>query len=1122
MMPFAPGGEPRRASPQTLSELDKLTVSPADQDGFVTVTGAAGAVPGAAAVFVLSLQTGARARTTADASGKFTVRIAAPDGSALVINHANDRARDWREGGPALVLTANPKPRGSEKEIRFATAGPGGGSYWMAEGVQNGAQYQPGDMIEFTIHFTAPPGVEVSERMQPPRLSLLRLSDAGGRSVQASFVPALMTPTGLPIFSRSGYEGANLPSFQGRVQSVQRDGARAVLTAVYSRRIADDWPVGHYAGKLQWNLPGGRREPPRGLEEFAHGSSAQHLTPVFRIGNAAPPRIPWVLLGNTLANGTRGAIAREDRGAFDFGTKVAFNATTFIVPKDDARGRPVTYRLEPYLPTMSYIMGGPDRPVPPLVNFKFPSGELRVSITQPDGKVVELGKAPFRAAGMKGANERGFGTTSLNTIYELTTLDTRFHYEFPAYGHYVVTMEGWAEDASGTKFPGGGEYDLYVARPLDLDPGTFLSTPFQVGDVMSPVVNVRPLVPADVRIELKLFPDSDAKKVITRTITGRANGHGYFHPGKDSAALALSAPGEYVVDLTASYTDADGVLWMGAMRGASVVETPGTKLVAHGRRGIVSPDHVPNSRPAWFVSRNIDPAGTEERRGTLPQMNYPYFTGDVVWATDGIPSGIFPELSLEDPEGVTKLGRRARGPMAGDMRNAPRDRQEFSSAGRESTVPPQQRAPIDSGASPRGGDNRAASAPPNNAPPMARGPRRFNEPEADGESDVSLPDAGDRLPAVQYPERIKTWAYYYIASQRPGVTVRSFVASGGVQRAYWQFEDPYNAQLGNGGAGDLPDDIKLQYGGIVYRDTEAGVNQYAIYGSMAVMIRKGTARGMRTFPPFQGAAGGPNGGPLLTVRGKDVDLFFTPVGVMPGGVLEVGDTFSFSGAVWPTLPSLVEVQVTTPGGKQISTTGRANKVGHYHKPADDFAVAEPGVYSVNVRVTHDGLTSAGPVEKPFPAGGVLGVEDGAFQFYVVPKNSPLAIDTPAMGASLARASRNAPPRLDPGEASTRPGGGTFAINARVPSGWTAAQAHFTANLTGTVLESGPIPVENGGFTCYYDLRKLRETFANLDPDPADTVVLSLCVTGTGANGKPAAAARTVLFQGSEVLALAPQ
>ena len=261
MTPFAP-----RMAPQTLPELDKLRVSSADQDDFVAVTGAAGAVPPGAEVFVLSLQTGARTRTTADEHGKFSARIVAPDGSTLVINHANERARDWREGGPALVLTANPKPLSSENEVHFATAGAGVSSYWIAEGVQNGVRYQAGDTIEFVVHFTAPAGVEVSERMPPPHLSLVRISDASGRALQASFVPALMTPTRLPIFSRDGYEHPGLPSFRSRVQSVQQDGGRTRVTVAYSRRIAEDWPAGHYACKLQWNLPGRTHEPPRGIQ----------------------------------------------------------------------------------------------------------------------------------------------------------------------------------------------------------------------------------------------------------------------------------------------------------------------------------------------------------------------------------------------------------------------------------------------------------------------------------------------------------------------------------------------------------------------------------------------------------------------------------------------------------------------------------------------------------------------------------------------------------------------------------------------------------------------------------------------------------------------------------------
>ena len=180
------------------------------------------------------------------------------------------------------------------------------------------------------------------------------------------------------------------------------------------------------------------------------------------------------------------------------------------------------------------------------------------------------------------------------------------------------------------------------------------------------------------------------------------------------------------------------------------------------------------------------------------------------------------------------------------------------------------------------------------------------------------------------------------------------------------------------------------------------MNEYAIYGSMAVMIPAGTPLSQRVFPPFQGAAGGPSGGPILTIKGQEVDIFLTPVGVMPGSVLEVGDTFSFSGAMWPTLPSLAEVTISTPSGGTVALEGRANKIGYLYDSDGVFVVTEPGIYTVNVRVTHDGMTSAGPVEEPFPTGGILGTSDESYVFYVVPEGSAnlLTVDTARTGGEL--------------------------------------------------------------------------------------------------------------------------
>jgi hypothetical protein len=1100
------GREPRHEYP--LPELDRISVSKADRRGMLRVIGEAGAVPADALVHVQSLESGAMIKTRADDGGRFETRLPAPDGSTVVVNYTltrrEDRSRpgadmaersvNWSEGSPALFLTVNPRRSElADGRVSFATAGSPGGdsSYWIADGTLNRLRFDMGDVLEYRIRFnyfaSAGQGRN-GPRMHAPELSLCRMSDSNGRAVQATYMPTLMTPTGLPIFSRDGYEGHQAIRLQGEVEKWAWSGDELEVEAAYSVRIPRELPPGYYVGKIDWQFP--RSGPPRpapfdpGEMQFEHGGASQNLLPVFRIGDPAPPRIPWVLLANTVSNGTRGGVCREDRGQFDLGTKVTFNADQLIIPRDDPdTGRPITYRLEPFLPTISYAMGGPNRPVPPLVSFVFPSGELAVSVTRPNGTTELLGKQPFRAGRTKlpggGGPQSPFGPSSVEHLYELTTLsdDKSFEYQFHDYGHHVVRMEGMIEDAYGNVFEGGGSYDVYVARSLDLDPGTFLSTPFEVGNTMSPTVHVRPPLPADVEIDMKLYPESDVRRVVHQSVTGRANRFGYFHPGRDAEALprscaagvppanssptfaggtpapqlTLTSPGEYVVNIQAHYTDADGVLWMGAMKGASVVETPNPKLIAHGKRGITHSDVKPATTPQWYVMKSIDPPGSsgeEDRRpgqpsrGATPMMFYPFASGDVQWAADDSGGGLFPIQTVHDPHRVTRLEE---GPQPG----------------------------------------------PQGVPP--------------GELAVVMPAAGI-LPAVQHPEAIRTWAYYYIGVQRPGVTVRSFVASGEEGRAYWQFGDGYNAQLGNGPDGDRPGDVKLQYGGVVYRDTEPGTNQYAIYGSMAVMIPRGTRLGQRVFPPFQGAAGGPSGGPILTLDGDEIDLFFTPVGVMPGSVLETGDTFSFSGAVWPTLPSRVEVRMTKPSGEVVASSGRANKIGHFYEPQHDFVLTEPGIYAVHVRVVHDGETSAGRVEEPYPTGSVLGARENTFHFYVVDSKQTqrLEIDTPRLGARLAH------------DAGFHPGKG-FTMRFQPSVELADPIVHVTVNLTGTVLDSRFLrPEADGSYACTYDLFQLRKRFDQLDPRPSDTVVVSAALVGLDRSGKTTALARQVLFQGAEV------
>ncbi|MEE8452081.1 MAG: hypothetical protein V3R99_09210 [Thermoguttaceae bacterium] len=1055
-----------RTPTNRLPDFDRLSFSKSDADGFVTVRGRAAAVAPDSSVYVQCLETGTLSHTPADAEGRFLLRVPAADGSTFVVNYGADWISRWKDGGPALEVTAHPPVPESPERIPFSLGGTDGQGtgYWIGVGEQNGIRFQPGSELTYDIRFTYYMSEEVGRadlsRLLPPQVTLSRFSDAEGRVVQASHTPTLMTPTGLPIFSRGGYERLRT-NLRPVVESLRREGNRIEVHCRYRLPIEDrpSLPAGHYFGRVHWGPSqlwrGGSGPTPRNDENDVHaflqGGTAQSVLPIFRIGNAKPPRIPWILLANTLSNGTRGAVAREQKGKYAFADKVLFHADKLIVAKEDPQtGRPISYRLEPFLPTIGYAVGGPDRPVPPLVKFLFPSGSLHVTVQKPDGSVDDLGTRPFRCARAKmpGLEHALFGSISIRNVYQLTTLDPAFEYEFADYGHYVVQMRGSIRDPRGLEYTGGGTYDVYVARPLDLDLGTVLSTPLQQGDTMSAVVHTHPAVPADVEVDVRLHVNSDADRPIRTLVRGKANRYGYFCPGDDADRLLMSGPGEYVVDVSASYTDPDGVLWMGSLRGASVVEGPRPKLTAHGRRGLGPAFKELGSSPLWYVARKIDPPGISgEERGENLQMFLPYMSGDVQWAADDTNSGIFPVITCDDPQNVTRWKSDPQLQQAGAM----------------------------------------------------------------GELPLRLPQVSDKqLPAVQYPELIDTWAYYYVSVQRPGVTVRSFVGSGNVGRAYWGFGDVYNWQLGNGREGDLPGDVKLQYGGAVYRNLSRNVNEYAIYGSMTAMISRGTRLGQRVFPPFQGAAGGPNGGPLLVLDGKNIDMFLTPTGTMPGSILEVGDTFSFSGAVWPTLPSSVRWTVVTPSGRTIEHRGRANKIGHYYEPQDDFVVDEPGIYRVRVRLEHDGMTSAGPVEPPLPSGSVLGAEDDTYCCYVVSRGSdfPLDVDTPPQSVRLAT------------DAGRNPGRG-LSIRVSPPGALSDVKVHVTAQLTGTVLESRDLPQRDGQYIYTYDPYRLGQVFTNLDRSPIDTVTISLAAVGTDPSGRKVACARRILIQGRDVFAPLP-
>jgi hypothetical protein len=155
------------------------------------------------------------------------------------------------------------------------------------------------------------------------------------------------------------------------------------------------------------------------------------------------------------------------------------------------------------------------------------------------------------------------------------------------------------------------------------------------------------------------------------------------------------------------------------------------------------------------------------------------------------------------------------------------------------------------------------------------------------------------------------------------------------------------------------------------------------------------------------------------------------------------------------------------------------------------------------------MTSAGPVDPPYPTGNVLGSEAGRYYFYVVePAQARAAITGPM-----------------PGWATFTNGWDivkqTFTVP--VPQDWTDARLRYTIALPGWILETREITPTAGSFKVVYDPKTLSYTFPNVDlrrsqswsPGLSDEVFISFAVSGTG-GGAAVYQANVITLQGEQL------
>ena len=963
-MPFVPDDPPKAAL---------ISISPPTADGEVTLSGVAGAVAPQSAVVAVTLETGHFTTAQATADGSFTATLFAPAGTSVLIKADPDGATVRRfltapgvstiilfsngeQGGETPALTGLPgtilrvaDPPGAG--IRIGSAGrtdwrEHGLPAWTFQGSLNTQALAPGDPLQArgTVRVESSDLQGVNELQVGADLRLERLSDTDGSNIlrRNTFASTFVTPTGLPIERQPLYWDEGLGISQ-QVPVVKRTATQAEAEIDLTLSLPSALPAGYYRPFLTFYFPDMPLEnpPSRSVIRLIHfagrGSFDEAPLPIIRVGNPTPPRLNWVLLLDTLSNGSRGVVAVEDADRFGVAQRILTSSDTFVIPRlSAAAGHPLTYRLEPFVPTVG--LSDRDIPSPPRIPFRFPSGSLTVTIRQPDGTERVLGPAPFVQSRLKSlVDDEGVlldnGGGHITDAHQLTTLDPRFDLTFTQDGLHVITVEGTVDDIWGYTWTGGGTYEVHVGRVLALDTAVLPGTPFEVGDGFNPGLVLSPPLTAEVEVRLQHVPHSDISQLEERTIRGRTNRFGYFQPAGNT--VVFDQPGEYRVDITATGRDDQGQLWMGSRTWGGVVAPVDPRIVAHGRRGIDAQDTI---GPQWFFFDDI-----LQNESTTPHVPFPFQSGDVQWLQEAELGSAIPLVSFHDPSRqLTRLLRQ------------------------------------------RGGEDQV---------PL-QSPGSFAERVVVGEAPLfsSRPDGRD--PHLD-PAKVDLWGYSYRSSQRPLVRVREEIGEDAMKAAYWRFGERYADQIGVGAHGDLPGEFKFQYGAAVLHGPALDQSHYAIHGSLFVLVPDDDPLGQRTFPPFQGNGGGPSGGPLFTLKGEAIDLFIHLTGVRPGSVLETGNTFALVGAIGPTLPAQVTYTVTAPDGSQRRFSGWANEIGYYYEPDDNFIVDQPGRYTVDLQVTYDGSTSAGQVTAPFPQGHVLGTARGRFSVYVVsPHSMPLTVDLP--------------------------------------------------------------------------------------------------------------------------------
>ncbi len=532
--------------------------------------------------------------------------------------------------------------------MRFSHTGYTNYGDWFADVAATPTRWQPGDPLR----------VQAKLRVSDPHLAVLnqagykvdglvalltaeRTFDADGwlRLSSDERMSTLLTPTGLAI--EGGVQGAVTKRYGYGFRTPVDELATVPLTATqrlenyrqatftFQTKLPADLPPGIYRLRVDYGYTVKGRTYNLNAEAFARRgfpkgkvTESQMYSPPVRAdgthvsGRAVDaakiqPRIPWVILGNYNSNGYRGVVAEEDASRFALSGRNLI-PDEVILPRYDENNPKValSYNLEPQFPADT--IDGPSN-----IPWDYTKGELTVEVTAPDGKVTNLGTAPF--VGKSGQWP--------------TTRKPAFTAWKPAgYGQYTVKATGWTQDIWGNRYEGGGTYRFWIAKRMTLATATFQGQAYPVGNRYGRDMAFAPAVPANVVVTATLYANSDPTKAKIVAYSGKASPGGIFGAAQGMQPLVFDAPGEYHAQVLATYTDQEGHLWVSSMRHAGVVYPADSDIVARGKKVADAKgklmDRGETNFEGWVdTARDIN---------HLAHINYPFLAGDVLLiASDG-------------------------------------------------------------------------------------------------------------------------------------------------------------------------------------------------------------------------------------------------------------------------------------------------------------------------------------------------------------------------------------------------------------------------------------------------------------------------------------------------------